>query len=146
MDLNEGQRLALDDALQALVFLEAADRVIGPEIIGFAGDLQMMAPASFLISHAAEISLGAFLRFSGKKGGLSSHDLGPRLAAAEAAGLTPTEEFRQYVKAIDEAHKSGQFRYSRADLEPFVMPRKAIEMVRPVLESIQRELNQRASS
>ena len=79
-------------------------------------------------------------QFKGKKGGLSSHDLEPRLAAAEAAELHPTEEFRQYVKAIDKAHQSGQFRYARADFAPFVIPRKAIEMVRPVLEGIKREL------
>jgi HEPN domain-containing protein len=140
MELNRSQRLALDDAQLALVFLEAADRVIGPVIASFEDDLEMMPPASFLIAHAVEISLNAFLRFKGKKGGLSRHDLEPRLAAAEAVGLEPTAAFRQYVKAIDKAHQSGQFRYARGDFAPFVMPRKAIEMVRPVLEGIKREL------
>lgn len=146
MELNESQRLALEDALQALVYLQAAERVIGEEIPGFSGDLQMMPPASFLISHAAEISLSAFLRFSGKKSGLSNHDLESRLSAAEAAGLEPTNEFRQYVRAIAPAHKSGQFRYARADLHPFVMPRRAINLVRPVVDNIHQSLLQRASA
>lgn len=144
MELTTNQRLALENAQQALVYLCAAERVIGEEIEGFSGDLQMMPPAGFLVAHAVELSLIAFLRFSGTKGGLSNHDLERRLSSAEAAGLEVSESFRRYVKAIAPAVKSGQFRYPREDPHAFVMPRRAIEMVRPVLEHINRSIAERA--
>jgi len=122
VELTVGQRLALEDAHQALVYLEAARRVLGHQYERFNGDLEMMAPAGFLIAHAVEIGLSAYLRFTGKKGGLSNHDLQGRLDAAERAGLSVTEPLRKYVRAIHAAHQSGQLRYARDDQHPFVSP------------------------
>lgn len=104
----------------------------------------MMPPANFLIAHAAELALGAFLRFTGNRGGLSNHDLKARLAAAEAAGLSVTDRFRQYVIAIAPAHKGHEFRYSHEGSNPFIMPRNALSMVEPVIEHIATILNERA--
>lgn len=65
---------AAEDASRALVYLEAARRVLGPTG-DFVHDLPMLAPTSFLVAHAIELSLSAYLRASGKKGGMGNHDL-----------------------------------------------------------------------
>ncbi len=127
---------AVEDATQALVYLEAARRVLGPDPGDSFMDFPMLNPASFLIAHAVELGLGAFLRAEGRKGGLGNHDLRARLEAAEEAGLSPSPMFRKCVVAIDGSHQSKQFRYSKDDQEPFIAPRGAIELVARDLESI----------
>ena len=146
MKLTKSQMLAREDAHQALVLLDAAERIIGPDICDIGGDLEMMPPASFLIAHAVEISLSAFLRFEGHKGGQGNHDLVGRLKGAEKAGLPIPERFRQYVTAIGSAHETGQFRYARTDPSPFVMPRHALPMVRSALKAIALHIAARALS
>jgi hypothetical protein len=146
VDLTRNQQLAMEDALQALTYLFAAERVLGNEYEHFSSDLSFLSPASFLVAHAVELGLNAFLSFNGTKGGKGNHDLQGRLSAAEAAGLAVTEDFQTYVKIVNEPHKSGHFRYARDTGFSFMSPRKALDIVRPVLESIQASIQQQASS
>lgn len=125
----------MEDAYQALVYLEAVRRIIGPTG-GFMHDYPMLNPTSFLVAHAIELSLSSYLRALGKKGGLGNHDLKGRLATAEANGLVPRQPFRQCVIALDKSHDKMQFRYSRNDPAPFISPRDALGMVLPDVEEI----------
>lgn len=67
----------------------------------------------------------------------SNHDLIKRLTALDETDATVADvRFRQYVRAINAAHKKHQFRYARSRPEPFISARAAIEMVRPTVTKI----------
>lgn len=140
-EMRARDRLAVDDATQARVYLDFAARGLGPdyshsETARFVGDLEMLHPASYLVAHAVELALNAFLQIEGIRGGRSNHDLESRLAAAKSAGLEVSERFEKYVIAMTPAHGSGQFRYARQQQHGFVSPRQAIDVVRPQVQAI----------
>jgi hypothetical protein len=143
-------RLAAEDALQALVYLFAAQRVLGADLshgdhgLRFVQDEQLMAPAGMLVAHAVELALNAYLSANGIRGGKSNHDLVGRLEACEDAGFFPDAKFKQYVLAINDAHNNKQFRYAKVDQMPFVSARGAIEMVRPTIERIHAIVSEKA--
>ncbi|WP_156922486.1 hypothetical protein [Azorhizobium doebereinerae] len=139
--MKTSDRLATEDAHQALVFIDCAARLLGEDIpaggpIRFFMDIEILAPTGFLVGHAIEISLGAYLRISGARGSLSNHNLESRLAAAINAGLVVPEKFSNYVRALSPSHLKHQFRYANATPEAFVSPRHSIPVVRPELEKI----------
>ncbi|MBB5576402.1 hypothetical protein GGD50_005045 [Rhizobium paranaense] len=130
----------MDDAYQALIYLEAVRRVLGPRANGpysdFVYDYPMLHPSSFLLAHAIELSLTSYLRASGEKRGQSGHDLVRRLEAAEAIGFTPSQSFRRCVIAIAKSHNTMQFRFAKSDPAPFMSPRDALAQVLPDMEAI----------
>lgn len=96
------------DAHLALLYPEAARRVLGRKIPGAIPELELMSsPVSFLIAHAVELGLGAMLRSSGSRGGLSNHDLADRLSRVEKLGFVVPALFQAYVRGIAPAHKSN---------------------------------------
>lgn len=131
---------AMDDAYQALMYLEAARRVLGPKALGpygdFSHDYPMLHPSSFLLAHAIELSLTSFLRANGEKRGLHGHDLVRRLEAAEAIGFAPSQLFRRCIISIAKSHNTMQFRFAKSDPAPFISPREALVQVVPELEAI----------
>ncbi len=87
------------DARLALLYLEAARRVIGPKRPGAMPDIEMMSsPVSFLIAHAVELALGAKLRSAGSRGGQGHHDLTGRLASMQKLGFVLPARFQSYVR------------------------------------------------
>jgi len=138
--------LPAEDAMQALIYLDAAERVLGPDRSSgdhgllFTHDLPMIGPSGLLVAHAVEIALNAYLSAFGVKTGkwATNHDLEARLSSLDEKldPMVADAAFRKYVKAINPAHKSGQFRYARSYQEPFVSARSAIGMVRPTIERI----------
>lgn len=119
--------------------------MIGPQG-NFFTDIGVLHPASFLVTHAIELSLTAYLRFSGVKGGQSNHDLKGRLSAAEALGFAPSERFKKTVLALHDSHVSFQFRYSKDNPAAFVAPRDAIDDVAPEIQKIETYVLGEASS
>lgn len=138
---SSGDRTGKRDARLALVYLEAARRALGPKRPAAMPDLEMMSPVSFLIAHAVELALGALLRASGSRGEReSNHDLADRLSRVEELGFAVPARFQSYIRLNNLAHKSHQFRYARADEEPFVDAWQALEIVKPVIELIERDV------
>lgn len=114
------------DARLALVYLRAARRVLGPKGRGAFPDMDIMSgPASFLIAHAVELALGAFLQCSRSRGTKKkeNHNLQARLTRLDALGVKLPEPLRVYVRIGTPTHKRGQFRYPRdGEDEEFVDP------------------------
>lgn len=129
------------DARLALLYLEAARRVLGPKHPGAMPEVEMMSgPVSFLIAHAVELGLGALLRSSRSRSRKPNHDLEDRMSRVEKLGFTVPERFRTYVRLINPAHKLGQFRYARANERAFVDGQQALDIVTPVLKEVESHL------
>jgi hypothetical protein len=118
-------RKIIDYVDSALNFVEAARRLLAPNRF----DVHMFLPCGFMVSHAAELALIAYVRIEGVKGGQDGHDLVKLLAAAKAAGLATTPGFEPFVAAQNEAHKRYRFRYPDYDDFRFVDPNGAVSMV-----------------
>lgn len=149
--MRTSDRLATEDAHQALVFIDCAARLLGDDVPAggmgrFFMDIELLAPTGFLVGHAVEISLGAYLRISGSRGGLSNHNLESRLKSAIKSGLIVTEKFSKYVTAISPSHLSHQFRYAHDKPEAFISPRHSIPVIRPELERIRDHVSSIAKS
>lgn len=117
-------------------------------------DLELMAPALFLLCHATELALKAYLLSHGadpgpKAGGLKNPALGHNLVAlyelAVAQGFTPPDDrLADMVEWLGPAHQAHSFRYRELGVRSLPLPVLFGEVLSAAIGSIKRTVGTRA--
>ena len=117
-------------------------------------DVELMAPALFLLCHATELALKAYLLSHGadpgpKAGGLKNQALGHNLVALYELALTqgftpPDDRIAAMVEWLGPAHQVHSFRYRELGFRSLPIPVLFAEVLASTIRSVKRTVGSQA--